>query len=104
MDKLKPFQREKHNFILASDKHDIVEPRLMQKNYKKYLEEAEIDETTFHTLRHAFATRCIEAGFDINTLSEILGHSSVKITLDTYVHSSMQLKRDSMDKLEVFND
>ena len=58
-----------------------------------------ISDANFHSLRHTFATRCVEVGFDVKTLSEILGHSSVKITLDKYVHSSMQLKRMSMEKL-----
>ena len=53
-----------------------------------------------HSLRHTFATRCIEVGFDIKTLSEILGHSSVKITLDRYVHSSLNLKKLNMQKLK----
>ena len=54
----------------------------------------------YHALRHTFATRCVEAGFDIKSLSEILGHSSVKITLDKYVHSSMEQKRLNMERLQ----
>lgn len=72
----------------------------MQNRFKAYLAEGKIEEATFHSLRHTFATRCIEAGFDVKTLSEILGHSSVKITLDKYVHSSMKLKRSNMEKLK----
>ena len=53
----------------------------------------------FHTLRHTFATRAVEVGFEIKSLSEILGHASVTITLDRYVHSSLELKRDNMQKL-----
>ncbi len=55
----------------------------------------------FHALRHTFATRCVEEGFDIKTLSEILGHVNVNITLNRYVHSSMELKRANMDKLNI---
>ena len=55
----------------------------------------------FHTLRHSFATRCVEAGFEIRSLSEILGHSSTRITLECYVHSSMNLKRKNMEKLKI---
>lgn len=49
--------------------------------------------------RHIFATRAVEVGFEIKSLSEILGHASVTITLDRYVHSSLELKRDNMQKL-----
>ena len=52
------------------------------------------------TLRHTFATRAVEVGFEIKSLSEVLGHASTTITLNRYVHSSMELKRDNMSKLE----
>ena len=55
----------------------------------------------FHTLRHTFATRCIELGFDVKTLSEILGHANTTITMNRYVHPSMDLKRENMKKLDV---
>ena len=54
----------------------------------------------FHTLRHTFATRAVEVGFEIKSLSEVLGHANTTITLDRYVHSSMEMKRDNMSKLE----
>lgn len=78
-----------------------VEPRLMQAKFHKYLLESGIEKANFHALRHTFATRCIEAGFDIKTLSEILGHTDVKITLNRYVHSSYELKRINMEKLKI---
>ena len=46
-----------------------------------------------------FATRCVEAGVDIKSLSEILGHGNVSVTLNTYVHSSLELKRTQLEKL-----
>ena len=73
-----------------------MEPRTMQNRFKAYLRQSGIENVNFHALGHTFATRCVESGFDIKSLSEILGHSSVKITLDKYVHSSMQLKRANM--------
>ena len=53
----------------------------------------------FHSLRHTFATRCIEKGMDVKSLSEILGHSNVTVTLNRYVHSSMELNRSQLEKL-----
>ena len=96
---IKPFISSPHAYILSGECKSIVEPRTMQNRFKGYLEEGHIGDANFHSLRHTFATRCIEAGFDVKTLSEILGHSSVKITLDRYVHSSMELKRSNMEKL-----
>ncbi len=86
-------------YVLSTNNTAFTEPRTMQNKFKTYLRLANISDANFHALRHTFATRCIEAGFDVKSLSEILGHSSVKITLDKYVHSSMNLKRDNMEKL-----
>ena len=55
----------------------------------------------FSFLRHSFATRCIEKGADSKALSEILGHSSVKITLDIYVHSNMEQKREYINQMTI---
>ena len=84
---------------VISDKSTFLSPRTFEYRYHKTLEECNITPVNFHALRHTFATRCIEAGVDIKTLSEILGHSNVSITLDTYVHSSMEIKRMQLEKL-----
>ena len=73
----------------------------MQLKFEKMITECELDKTNFHALRHTFAARCIEAGVDIKTLSEMLGHSDVKTTLNRYVHSSFELKQKSMQQLEL---
>ena len=76
-----------------------MEPRTLQYRMEKYTRECGLEGVHFHTLRHTFATRAVEVGFEIKSLSEVLGHSSTTITLDRYVHSSMKLKRDNMNKL-----
>ena len=85
-------------YILTCTVH-YIEPRNYYERYKKYLDGCSIRHYTFHALRHTFATRCIECGFDPKSLSEILGHSDVKITLERYVHPSMELKRSHMERL-----
>lgn len=76
-----------------------VEPRVMQHYFKRVLTKCKIEDANFHSLRHTFATRCIEVGFDVKTLSEILGHTDVKTTLNRYVHSSFEQKKHNMEKL-----
>ena len=63
---------------------------------------AGIEHANFHALRHTFATRAIESGVNVKTLSDILGHSTVQITMDLYCHSSIELMRESMDKMTAF--
>jgi integrase len=88
------------NFLLSGTQK-YIEPRNMQYYFQKTLDLNGIQRINFHALRHTFATRCIENSFDIKTLSEILGHSNIKTTLELYVHSSMELKRKNMDKLSL---
>lgn len=76
-----------------------MEPRVMQNQFKRILGKCKIEHANFHALRHTFATRCIELNFDPKSLSEILGHANVTITMNRYVHPSMKLKRDHMDRL-----
>lgn len=85
------------SYIFGGDKP--MEPRTMQYRFKKYLREAEIADKKFHILRHTFATNCVEGGADVKSLSEILGHSDVQITLNRYVHPSMAFKRKHLDEL-----
>jgi len=86
-------------YFLSSKNGDIVEPRQMQYKFQMYVKMAGIAPANFHALRHTFATRCVECGFEIKSLSEILGHTNVQTTLNKYVHSSFDLKRENMAKL-----
>lgn len=92
-------RKEPEMYVLSTSNIEIIEPRLMQIHFKKMVQDCNLENVTFHTLRHTFATRCVECGFDVKTLSEILGHSDVKTTLNKYVHSSMKLKQENMNKL-----
>lgn len=88
-------------YILTGRANRYMEPRTLQYRMERYTRECGLTGVHFHTLRHSFATRCVEVGFEIKSLSEILGHSSPKITLERYVHSSLELKRKNMEKLPV---
>jgi len=89
-------QFRSYGSVLKNRNGNRVEPRLLQLTFEKYITECGLPKTIFHTLRHTFATRCVEAGFDIKSLSEILGHTDVKTTLNKYVHSSMEQKQKNM--------
>ncbi len=86
-------------FLLSGDSVRFIEPRTLENRFKSCARMCGIENVNFHMLRHTFATRCVEVGFETKSLSEILGHSSVNITLNRYVHSSMELKRTNMEKL-----
>lgn len=89
----------KDGYLLTGQIDKYIEPRSMQYHFKRTLIKCEMDPVHFHVLRHTFATRCVELGFDVKTLSELLGHSNVNITLNRYVHPSFELKRESMQRL-----
>ena len=90
--KMLRYKRDEPCYILTG-KTKCMEPRGVQRRFKNLLRRRSIPEVNIHALRHAFASRWIENGFDSKALSEILWHSSVKITMDIYVHSIMEQKR-----------
>jgi len=89
--------QQSENYIL-SGKVKYVDPRVMQEKFTEYLKQAEIQKYTIHSLRHTFATNAVARGFDVKNLSELLGHSSVRFTLEKYVRGSMDTKRASMER------
>lgn len=96
---MQKYQDSPDAYVLTGMCSLYIEPRTMQNRFKAIIKKSGISSTNFHALRHTFATRCIELGFDIKSLSEILGHASVNITLNRYVHPSMELKQKNMNLL-----
>ncbi len=96
---LRECQKSSVGYILTNDANKFVEPRTMQNRFKKVLKLSGVESANFHSLRHTFATRCIELGFDVKSLSEILGHATVNITMNRYVHPTLDLKKENMKKL-----
>ncbi len=92
-------RKPENTFFLTGEEHRYIEPRTMQNRFKAVMKCCGLDAANFHALRHTFATRCVELGFDVKSLSEILGHASVNITLNRYVHPSMDLKQQNMNML-----
>ena len=98
VDVAKKFASNPKAYILTgTDRY--IEPRTMQNRFKSYVKECNVEPANFHVLRHTFATRCVEVGFEVKSLSEVLGHANVNITLNRYVHSSFELKHSNMNKL-----
>lgn len=75
-------------FFLTGKTCKFLEPRTLERTFDKCLLICEVKHFKFHTLRHTFATNCIRKGMDVKSLSMILGHSNVQITLNKYVHPS----------------
>ena len=95
---IEPLSGAKDSYLLTGT-HQFMEPRRLHDKYKAILKTIGLPDYRFHSLRHSFASRCIEQSFDIKSLSEIMGHSSVKITMDRYVHPSLDFKKKQMDRL-----
>ena len=95
-DILLPLKNFENSFVLTVNGRQM-EPRTYQYRFAKLLERLKLPPLSFHSLRHTFSTRALELGFDIKTLSELLGHHSPSITLKTYAHSIMEHKRVQMN-------
>lgn len=86
-------------WFLSGNESKPTEPRCYRKSVKAYLKQATVRQVRPHALRHTFATTCLQAGCDVKTLSELLGHANANITLQRYVHSDLTRKRREMNRI-----
>lgn len=94
---LKSWQGERCEKVITGRTGEGVFIRAYQDSFSRLLKKLNIKHLGFHCLRHTFASRCYHGGMDIKSLSEILGHSNTSITMNIYVHSSMEQKLASLD-------
>ena len=88
------------DFVFCNSQNGAIEPRRYYQYYMEVMEEASIENANFHTLRHTFTTRCLEAGLDIVSVSKILGHAEVQITANTYTHLLAEHQKAEMQKIK----
>ncbi len=94
---LKYYKKIATSNTVVSKRNKVISIRTYQRNFQMMLKNLNIEYHSFHSLRHTFATRALECGMDIKTLSEILGHKSPVITLNRYAHSIFEHKIKMMD-------
>jgi integrase len=96
---LREMKKHRSSDLVITGKNGPLAVRSYQRSFELLQNRLGIPRRGFHALRHTFATRAIECGMDIKSLSEILGHKNPTITLNRYVHSLMEHKKSMMDKL-----
>lgn len=98
-EKLKNLYEHSPSIFVFSNKQGPIDPRTIRNRFKKIKETAQVSDLPFHALRHTFATRCIEKDVTVTTVSALLGHKSIKMTLDIYTSSFMSEKRAAISKI-----
>lgn len=87
------------NYVIVAKTKEFISVRSYQRSFELFLKKLNIPHKGFHSLRHTFATRALECGMDVKTLSEILGHKNASITLNRYVHSLLEHKQEMMNRV-----
>ena len=101
---LKQLKTKGEDYIITGS-NKYLEPRTYRKYFNKVLKQVKIKQFNFHSLRHTFATNCISLGVDYKTVSELLGHANVNITLNLYVHPRLSQKKKCIDMIcKVFQE
>lgn len=96
---LKEHEKGPEQYLISGKRAEWAEIRTVQYRFASILKKCELEQFHFHLLRHAFASRCICEGCDMKSLSELLGHSSVQITMNIYVHSSVKQKKELVNQV-----
>lgn len=99
MTMLRETKKRNGSRYVVGDGDKIISVRSYQRTYELILKRHGLSHRGFHALRHTFATRAIECGMDVKTLSELLGHKNPTVTLNRYAHSLMEHKKDMMNRL-----
>jgi integrase len=94
---IRPF---KNKFVISDKFGNPIEPKRMINYFNDIVKDADIERVTFHALRHTFATRGLENGVDAKVMQEILGHTSITMTLDLYSHVLPNTKQAAIDRLK----
>lgn len=87
-------------FIFVGKNHTPIDPRTLRYRFDRIKKQSQVADLPFHALRHTFATRCLERGVSVTTVSSLLGHSSIKLTLDIYTNSFLSEKQEAIRQLE----
>lgn len=99
LERLKERRAETASEYIFGVSNRAAEPRTLQRRFRRQMERLGITGVHFHTLRHSFATRLLELGIDVKTVSALLGHRSAKTTLDFYAHVLIDRQRSAMERL-----
>ena len=99
MPHLREVKKKSRSTHIVSNGENPISIRSYQRSFSALLKKLNIPHRGFHSLRHTFATRALECGMDVKTLSEILGHKNPTVTLNRYAHSLMEHKKEMMNKL-----
>ena len=89
----------KSNYVICGQRVHGAHIRSYQRNFELLLKRLKLSHKGFHSLRHTFATRALECGMDVKTLSEILGHTNPTVTLKRYAHSMLEHKTEMMNRI-----
>lgn len=89
-----------NDYLFCNEIGQVIEPSQMRKIFLRIAKRADVENVNFHTLRHTFATRALESGAQIKVVSDILGHTTTKITMDLYCHTSMDEKKKTIEQIQ----
>lgn len=93
---------EKSDFVFTNEFGHHLSAQTVYLHFKKIAAEIGLPDMRFHDLRHSYAVASLRNGDDIKTLQENLGHHTAAFTLETYAHSTAQMKTESANRMENF--
>ena len=91
---------KKSTYVFTNEQGESLDSRYITKRFHSLISAAGIEKANIHCLRHSFATRGLENGIELKVMQELLGHSSIALTGDTYSHVLPEKKKEAINKLK----
>jgi integrase len=97
------YSKEFTDFIFLTESGNLIDDRNLSRAWKRFLDRINVDYKKFHALRHTYATKQFEGNTPLKTVSELLGHTDIYITANTYTHVLKEHKEKSIDIFSTIN-
>lgn len=113
LDRRFPRDNEFKDLLFCTQRNNPICSQVLNEAIKKIVDEINLQrdpadqfpEFSAHTFRHTFATRALEAGIQLKAVQKILGHASLQMTSDLYIHVTPEFKQEEMEKLkDIFSE
>jgi hypothetical protein len=92
--------RDEEAWVFSDAKGGALDPIAFTKRFGRLVRRSDVPQVRFHDLRHSHATLSLAAGTDLKTISASLGHSTISVTANTYLHAVESLQKDSANRLD----
>ena len=91
---------QNNDLVFCYENGSKYSPNTLNHLFNKILKEAKLSHIRFHDLRHTFGTLLVQSNENMKTIQMMMGHSSIRTTMDIYGHASIEMQNSANSKMD----